>query len=74
MVLSSCRSVYRVTYGVEGKPSENPPIELLSLPTDTKETLAARIAQTINSQTSDLVSYSSLTQTKLMYILEIEWM
>lgn len=56
VVLSSVESVYSMTYGVDGKPSQNPPIELLSLPTDTKETLAARIAQTINSQTSDLVA------------------
>lgn len=56
VVLSSVESVYYINYGVDGKPSQNPPIELISLPTDTKETLAARIAQTINTQTSDLVA------------------
>lgn len=68
VVLSSVESVYRLTYGVEGKPSENPPIELLSLPTDTKETLAARIAQTINSQTSDLVATVTNSNKVNVYI------
>ena len=47
-------TVYEFTYAVEGKPSTNPPVSVISSTEDTIKTLAFRIVQTINAQTSDL--------------------
>lgn len=49
-------TAYSFTYGVEGKPSTNPPVSILSSEEDDVKSIATRMVQTINSQTSDLVA------------------
>ena len=47
---------YTINYSVNTKFSQNAPITVFSLTTDDKESLAKRIAQTVNAQTSDLTA------------------
>lgn len=60
---------YSFQYSVVGKPSENPPISVLSTESDTNKSLAQRIAQTINNQTSDLSA--SVTNDNLVNVFII---
>ena len=47
---------YTINYSVNSKFSQNAPITVFSLTTDDKNSLAKRISQTVNSQTSDLIA------------------
>lgn len=53
---SGAVKAYSFNYSVMGNSSENPPITVYSTTTDTLETLALRVAQTVNNQTSDLTA------------------
>ena len=59
---------YELTYSVNGKPSENPPILVLSTGSDTVKSLAQRFAQTINNQTSDLTAIVTNDNRVSVYI------
>ena len=59
---------YELTYSVNGKPSENPPILVLSTGSDTVKSLAQRFAQTINNQTSNLTAIVTNDNLVSVYI------